>query len=298
MTHVILRKGMKSSLVSTLKYWLNTVVDPSPGLDNTHTFDQKTFDAVVKFQLSRGLHPDGQVGSGTWGVLGREIGSWDIPLELISLLPMWLKKLITGKSQVLGAMAFKPSTFFSMYMTEFGATTQNQVDGLERLLTFIELDPDVTDIRWAAYMLATVKWECGDTWQPIEEGGKGAGYPYGVAVKAKDQSGKVYTNTYYGRGYVQLTWKDNYQKMSKALKLGDDLVIHPEKALAPVTAYSIMSYGMRNGSFTGKKLSDFINAAQGDYKNARKIINGLDQWAVIKGYAEKLEAMLQASLGP
>jgi hypothetical protein len=43
---------------------------------------------------------------------------------------------------------------------------------------------------------------------------------------------------------------------------------------------------------------DFIFANSCDYKNARKIINGLDQWAVIKGFAEKLEAMLQANVGP
>jgi hypothetical protein len=86
--------------------------------------------------------------------------------------------------------------------------------------------------------------------------------------------------------------------LSQALNLGNQLVIHPEKALDPGIAYSVMSYGMRNGSFTGKKLSDFIYADQCDYKNARKIINGLDQWAIIKGFAEKFEAMLQASLGP
>ena len=50
-----------------------------------------------------------------------------------------------------------------------------------------------------------------------------------------------------------------------------------------------MSYGMRNGSFTGKKLGDYINDAGCDYRNARKIINALDQADRIKGYADKLE---------
>jgi putative chitinase len=298
MSHVLI-KGVRSPLVLTLKSWLNVILHPSPGLDkNDDKFDQPTFDAVVRFQIAQGLHPDGQVGSGTWGALGKEIGGWDIPLELITMLPDWLKKLVTGKPQVLGAMAFNPATFLGMYMKEFGGLTQSQIDGLELLLGDIELDPNVTDIRWAAYMLATVKWECADTWQPIEEGGQGAGHPYGTAVQVTDTDGTVYNNTYYGRGYVQLTWKANYEKMSQALNLGNQLVIHPEKALQPKIAYWIMSYGMRNGSFTGKKLSDFIHADQCDYKNARKIINGLDQWAVIKGFAEKLEAMLQASLGP
>jgi peptidoglycan hydrolase-like protein with peptidoglycan-binding domain len=298
MSHVLI-KGIRSPLVPTLKSWLNVILKPSPRLDqNDNKFDEATFDAVVRFQTVEGLHPDGKVGSGTWGALGKEIGGWDFPLELIAILPDWLKKLVTGKPQVLGAMAFNPSTFVGMYMKEFGGMKQSQIDGLELLLGCIELDPNVTDIRWAAYMLATVKWECGDSWQPIEEDGKGAGHPYGTAVQVRDTDGAVYNNTYYGRGYVQLTWKANYEKLSQALNLGNQLVIHPEKALDPGIAYSVMSYGMRNGSFTGKKLSDFIYADQCDYKNARKIINGLDQWAIIKGFAEKFEAMLQASLGP
>ena len=113
MSHVLIR-GVKSPLVITLKSWLNKIQDPSPGLNADDTFDQSTFDALVRFQNAHGLHPDGKVGSGTWGALGKEIGEWDFPLEIISLLPIWLKKLITGKSQVLGAMAFNPSTFLGM----------------------------------------------------------------------------------------------------------------------------------------------------------------------------------------
>ena len=204
MTHVLVR-GTKSETVSTLKYWLNLVVTPNPSLSAGRDFDQPTFDAVVKFQIVQGLHPDGKVGADTWGRLGREVGKRDLPLEFIASLPLFLKRLVTGKPQVQGAMAFDPSIFLGMFMKEFGVLNQNQVEGLEQLLAFIELDPDVTDIRWAAYMMATVKWECADTWQPIEEGGKGAGHPYGVRVKVKDGAGKEYTNTYYGRGYVQLT---------------------------------------------------------------------------------------------
>jgi hypothetical protein len=77
--------------------------------------------------------------------------------------------------------------------------------------------------------------------------------------------------------------------MSAALGMGDALVIHPEQVLQSEVAYKIMSYGMRNGSFTGKKLGDYINNSVCDYKNARRIINGLDRADLIKGYAEKLE---------
>lgn len=34
---------------------------------------------------------------------------------------------------------------------------------------------------------------------------------------------------YYGRGFIQLTWKANYEEASKALGMGDQLVKNPEK---------------------------------------------------------------------
>jgi hypothetical protein len=192
-------------------------------------------------------------------------------------------------------MKFDHQKFFDLYRAEYGSLTQSKVDGIESLLTSIENDADVTDVRWAAYMLATTKHECADTWHPIEEYGKGKGRSYGNPVTVTGADGKTYTNTYYGRGFVQLTWKDNYETMSKALDMGDQLLINPALALDPPTAYRIMSFGMRKGSFTGKDLGDYIHDDVCDYKNARRIINGLDQWEKIQGYAQNLESFLTQS---
>ena len=57
-----------------------------------------------------------------------------------------------------------------------------------------------------------------------------------------------------------------------------------------------MSLGMRRGSFTGKKLADFIGPASCDYLQARRIINGLDRASTIEEYARKLEIVLSTSL--
>jgi hypothetical protein len=81
----------------------------------------------------------------------------------------------------------------------------------------------------------------------------------------------------------------------KTWGLGDQLLIHPELALDPPTSYDIMSYGMRNGSFTGVSLSDFINDSQTDYVDARQIVNGLDMAGVIAEYATALESLLRQS---
>ncbi len=80
---------------------------------------------------------------------------------------------------------------------------------------------------------------------------------------------------YYGRGYVQLTWEDNYKKYEDIL--GIDLVDQPDLALDPKTALFILVHGFKTGAFTGKKITDFINEEEEpDFYNARKCINGLD----------------------
>jgi len=174
--------------------------------------------------------------------------------------------------------------FYERYRKHFGPLTQPQVDGLNSILASLEADTRIIDLRWAAYMLATVKRECGDTWLPVREGGRGKNMKYG---RRDPETGQVY----YGRGYVQLTWRGNYETMGGVFKV--DLAREPDLALDPALAYKIMSYGMRHGSFTGVGLPKYINAERCDYLNARKIINGLDCAEMIAGYARAFEGMLR-----
>jgi hypothetical protein len=48
------------------------------------------------------------------------------------------------------------------YEVLFGVPKSAAALGQEAILGFLEQDPDVADVRWAAYMLATVKHECAD----------------------------------------------------------------------------------------------------------------------------------------
>ncbi|WP_043389263.1 hypothetical protein, partial [Archangium violaceum] len=72
-------------------------------------------------------------------------------------------------------------------------------------------------------------------------------------------------------------------------------MLHPELVLEPDVAYKIMSYGMRNGSFTSRSLGDYIKDRDCNYVNARRIINGTDEATRIAIYAKELERMLMAS---
>ena len=186
-------------------------------------------------------------------------------------------------------MKFSPDQFFVKYREDFGSITDGQVGGLNKLLDSAASDGSLADVRWLAYMLATVYHETARTFLPIEEIGKGRGRPYGTPDPTTGQ-------IYYGRGFVQLTWKRNYQRFGELLGL--DLLDNPRLALDESTAYKIMSVGMIKGLFTGKKLSDYINSQKRDYVNARRIINALDKAELIAGYAENFEAVLRSSQVP
>lgn len=179
-------------------------------------------------------------------------------------------------------MTINREVFYNTYRTIFGGLTQQQVDGMNEILGRFEQEPVISDLRHFAYMLATTKLETADTFHPVEEIGKGRGRKYGA-----EDPGTGFV--YYGRGYVQLTWRSNYKLFG--------IDHEPHKALEPATAYRIMSDGMRMGVFTGKGLSDFIKGGKCDYYNARRIINGLDCAAKVATYAVAFEKILSLSAG-
>ncbi len=168
---------------------------------------------------------------------------------------------------------------------------------LKKLVGSIFFDPTITDLRWVAYMLATVKRECGIKLLPTKEIGKGRGKDYDEEIEVTDPVSKAtYKNVYYGRGYVQITWDYNYKKLGKAIGLKDRLYYHPDDALKEDISYKIMSVGMREGLFTGVRLAQFISGAACDYVGARKIINGNDHAKEIAKNAVIFEEFLKAAV--
>jgi LysM repeat protein/predicted chitinase len=118
-----------------------------------------------------------------------------------------------------------------------------------------------------AYVLATTQHETAGSFQPVREA-----YYLGARAEAYRQTLRYYP--YYGRGYVQLTWQNNYAKYGQLLHI--DLVGNPDLALQPNVALFILVHGMKNGTFTGVGLSRYINISGIDFVNARRIVNGLD----------------------
>lgn len=154
----------------------------------------------------------------------------------------------------------------------------------------LDSDPIMSDVRWRAYAIATVKTECGEDYQVRSEIGSRAYFDkYEPGTTLGKRLGNTVTGDGYlfrGRGFVQLTGRDNYNRFKTITHL--DLVDNPDSALEKEVAYKIMTLGMIRGSFTGVNLFTYINQNGCDYVNARRIINSLDRAALIAENAEKI----------
>lgn len=167
--------------------------------------------------------------------------------------------------------------------------TQSRVDALNYLVK--KCKEAGMSYPECAYTLATVYHETGvvqngklvRTMQPVKEAGSDS------YLRSK----KYYP--YIGYGYVQLTWKENYERIGRLI--GVDLIKNPEKALEPEIAAEIMTQGMLKGWFTGvgfRKNRPVNRYNRDDYICARAIINGTDKAELIAGYAMDFEKALRS----
>lgn len=205
-----------------------------------------------------------------------------------------------------------------------GSLSQPQVDSLNAIFeAWVETDSKDTDLL--AYSLATAYHEVGRSLQPIQENLNytakritevwptrfktiAAAQPF--ANNPQKLANNVYGgrlgNTgandgwlYRGRGFPQITGKVNYKKFADLLNI--DLVKNPDLAMQPKTAAKILILGIRNGLFTGKKLSDynsFVNARPTvNADGSRKTKNGNSTIAKdIAGYANSFKTALNGGI--
>lgn len=196
-------------------------------------------------------------------------------------------------------------TFFEEYRKNLDPNRKldaKEVSAIDMFLDFVDGSIGLLQMNQWAYVFATVFHETAATFEPIRERGNSAYF-----IRLYDVTGsrpnlaKKNGNTspgdgvkYIGRGYVQITWKNNYMTYSKIL--GEDLVNKPDLALVPKYAFKILVDGFINGRFTGKKISDYINKDSTNYIEARRCINGTDKAKLIADYAKIFENILRKSI--
>jgi hypothetical protein len=188
--------------------------------------------------------------------------------------------------------------FFDAIRHQFGGKmTQAQVEGCEALIRATDGLP----LAWRAYLLATAFHETGQAMQPIKETvmphHKDKNPSDATVIKRLDTAfaaGKLrsvktpyWRDGWFGRGYVQITHRDGYDRAGKALGL--DLIADPDLALVPEYAAKILVRGCTEGWFTGKKLGDYAS-----YKEMRRVVNGTDRADDIARYARAFEGAFVA----
>lgn len=175
--------------------------------------------------------------------------------------------------------------FFDQVRKDFGSLTTKQVAGINAVLKASEGLPR----SWIAYMLATAWHETNKTMEPVKEA-------YWLSEDWRKKNLRYYP--WYGRGYVQLTWEENYKAMDKELGLNGVLAKNPDKALEPDIAARVLVNGMTKGKYDGqgRGLAVFIPCDIGtleQFRQARRTVNIMDKADLIAGYAIKFQEALQ-----
>ncbi|MEZ2410570.1 peptidoglycan-binding protein [Bosea sp. RCC_152_1] len=247
------------------------VVDGKPG--------PKTKAAIQAFQVSHGLHVDGIVGPKTIAALNAATA---------------------GKPQ--GASVFDRAKFFAYLRSGkapmFGTSlSPGQVRGIEGILDGFAKTGDGRD-KTLGYGLATARREVGPGMVPVREGFCKTDAAARAYV-AKHYPNKGYSkpfgpwgHVYYGRGIVQLTWFDNYDREG----IADD----PDRALDPEFAAELMFAGLVDGRWNGqgKGIAFYLpTGGPDDLKNARRTVNVTDHWEEIASFYRQFMAAIFAAKG-
>lgn len=149
-----------------------------------------------------------------------------------------------------------------------------------------------SDLRLLAYALATVRIECGSNMVPVREGFKATDAQARAHV---NRYGRAYAKAYpiagggdavyYGRGYVQLTWRKNY--------LQEGIEDNPDKALEPEWAAQLLFKGLLDGRWNGQGHGLMYYLDRNDTYNARRTVNVTNKADIVadwyKDFLETLE---------
>lgn len=244
-----LRLGSRGDAVVRLQQRLAERGFPSGAIDGH--FGQGTEAAVIAFQFSEELLTDGVAGPRTLTALG---------LMDDARLPSSTGAL---NAQVVSAMC--P-----------GAPLGN----IGRYLPAIIEAMTETQLVDRTMLLMAVATICAETGRfcPLDEfrsrynTSPNARAPYFDLYDNRRDLGNRGPNDgarYKGRGFVQLTGRDNYQRYSRALGLGDTLLDEPERANEPLIAARVLARFLKDRELLIKQA-----LLERDFARARRLVNG------------------------
>lgn len=272
---------------------------------------------------------EGRYFSGTFGLMGNEGNTLDQGLLIASAGAVQISTQLQSLATKINGLKLPLPGQKGLYSVAQYGDFSSLVKILEACVSEGIRSPDQV-----AYILATAwieshmgDWMTEGAWLSKKTAEREAEYKYGPNGE-DPRTARKYGNTnagdgskYMGRGFVQLTWKNNYQKMSQKLvqvgfkythngvTYGDgkngtqaiDLVknythVNENKDLAA----KILVMGMDQGLYVqdGLGLDHYIPenqpATNSNFQNARRIVNGSDKKREIANIAVTIATHLKA----
>ncbi len=265
----ILKQGSSGPAVKDLQQKLKSLGFDPKGVDGH--FGPGTLAAVIAFQKSKKLGADGLVGlatlaairaaakagHGTTGDAAKTGTTTDID-----------DASDDGLDEVpevgVGAVA-------KMFL---GVPVKNIEENLSFVLKALE-DAGLGDLDMILMALATIRAETGN-FTPLSEfqskfNTPPGGPPFSLYDNRKDlgNQGPPDGANFRGRGYIQLTGRNNYRIHGEAIGLGDQLITNPKLANDPEIAGKLLASFLKSQE---KAIRQAL--AKGDLKKARKLVNG------------------------
>lgn len=244
-----LKEGSRGPQVAALQTRLKELGFDPKGVDGK--FGSNTGTALMAFQISKGLTPDGVADDEVLLALGLTADEDDSgPAPATNVTAAIVAKMFPG--------------------TPVANIKENLPIVLEALAA-VNLD----DKNMILMALGTIRAETA-SFLPISEGishfnTSPSGHPFDKYDNRGDLGnvGPPDGNSYKGRGFVQLTGRANYQEHGIAIGLGNQLVENPSLANQPDIAAKLLA------SFLKRKEQAIRSAlSHGDLKTARKLVNG------------------------
>lgn len=243
----VLRRGASGVAVERLQRAL-AAEGFSPGVADGR-FGPGTEAALIAFQRSHGLLPDGIAGPWTWAKIDGDGAA--LPAD--------------ATDQVTVAMVADMFPF-----TRLDAIAKNLPKILEAMRQF-----SLVDKPMLLMALATIRAES-ESFEPVDElpsrfNTSPGGHLFDLYDHRVDlgNCGRPDGERYKGRGFVQLTGRSNYQRVGRLIGQGDALERHPDRANQPLEAAQILAafLAIRRQRIKEALLED-------DLARARRLVNG------------------------
>ena len=267
-----LKKGSSGPDVLTLQSALKQLGFDPQGVDGV--FGSGTEAAVIAFQQSKGLTPDGIVGPNTMAALQ---GSAAVAGASVS-------GATVSAAVPSGTAGDTASTVTVAQVAKMfpGVNLANIQTNLPFVMSALSA-AGLGDKNMVLMALATISAETGN-FTPLSEFESPFNTPPGGPPFSKydfrsdlGNQGPPDGKNFRGRGFIQLTGRTNYKIHGAAIGLGDQLITNPKLANDPEIAGKLLA------SFLKHAEAAIRNAlAHNDLKTARKLVNGgshgLDQF--------------------